>query len=199
VLPPILLLPAANPAAVLLKECAADMAGRTGLRLSIARHEGEPGPRLDFQGLLEIAYRGPKDFQADYAGTWGDAYRLTCSGGRASFDDLQGGAPQTGEAGAHPLADSQGISGSRFAAVLAGPEAASRLMPAGSDTDVLETSAMRRRISIRTDQSELMLDMARTPKGWLLEAAWETSTFRFGGSVQRQSVEERLISLSPLD
>ncbi len=175
------------------------MASRAGVRLTIARHEGEPGPVVDFDGLLEIAYRGPNEFQADYASTWGDGFRLTCAGGKAFFDSLLGGELQIGEAGPNPLADGQGLNRSRFAAILAGPESAARLIPSGAQAEVRATSAMRRRIVIRANQRELILDIARTNHGWVLEAALETTEIRFSGFVQRSETQERLISISPLD
>ncbi len=174
-----------------------ELSARQRVSYSVARHEGEPGAGLDYEGLLEIHFVNPKQFRADYNSTWGDGFRVVASGGKILEDDLsQSGPGAAAAAGDSPLSESQYMRSSLMARALSGK--VESLAPASAKVSIRATSALRRRVEVTDGEGVKTLDFVRTGQGWLLELAAETVTRRFGEFVFVSAVEERLLQAVPL-
>lgn len=180
-----------------LAQRVAEMSGRRNVSYSIARHEGEPGPGMDYEGLLEIHFASPKRFRADYNSTWGDGFRVVVADGKIVEDDLSEGGPAPAQAtSGSPLADSRFLRSSFFARALSGRLEA--LAGPGATVSMRALSALRRRVEVSDNGQVRLMDFARTKDGWVLERAEETVTRRFGDFVFVSGVEERLLQAAPL-
>jgi hypothetical protein len=180
-----------------LAQRVAEMSARQNMSYTIARHEGEPGAGMDFEGQLEIHFASPAKFRADYNSTWGDGFRVVVSGGKMLEDDLsQGGPGPAAKAIDSPLSESRFMRSSLFARALSGR--LESLVSPQAQVGMRATSALRRRVNVTDGEEVKTLDFARTTGGWVLEMASETVTRRFGEFVFVSGVEERLLQAVPL-
>jgi hypothetical protein len=180
-----------------LAQRVAEMSARQNMSYTIARHEGEPGAGMDFEGQLEIHFASPAKFRADYNSTWGDGFRVVVSGGMMQEDDLSQAGPGPAEKAIDsPLSESRFMRSSLFARALSGR--LESLVSPQAKVAMRAISGLRRRVEVTDAGEAKVLDFARTRDGWVLELATETLTRRFGELVFVSGVEERLLQAVPL-